>query len=517
MDGRLGRYVSGLIAVAILSVSIALVLDSSFRPSVGLYDEGFSLTNALRITRGDVPHLDYWATYPPGTAYVQAMAFVLFDSTLAVARVVNAFWGLLIVLSSYLLLRRAQSLPVAATGALLVAYWFAAALPPSYSGIPAIAVILLTFLLLLSSLEVQKAGVAIAAGVVGGLGVVFRHDFAFYALVAATVVLIAEHFGAKARTNATPFLVSYALVSGALLAGLVALAGFENLFDQLVYFPATGMREHRLLPIPGIFDIASTFDPRWLLSYVPPFLVVAGAVIGVRTGIWQDPVRRRIALFFGTMSLLLTVQARNRLDLPHAAPSVIFAIVFLLAVVRSATYRKRVLANRIVLAGALLALVGFTVVVLWYSYGRDIRDLDCALPATSRCMVADADQAKVIGYVQEHTVPDDFVFVGNTAHDQIYVNDASLYFLLQRNIPVRWNEMHPGVVTTREVQEKMVESLELHRVRYAVLVDMPRSIEPNKSAVSSNVHLLDEYLRQTYRPVYSSGRYLVVESNRTTK
>ena len=48
-------------------------------------------------------------------------------------------------------------------------------------------------------------------------------------------------------------------------------------------------------------------------------------------------------------------------------------------------------------------------------------------------------------------------------------------------------------------------------VRYAVLVEMEKSKEPNKSAVSSGVFVLDEYLREKYRPEFSSGKYVVVK------
>ena len=66
-------------------------------------------------------------------------------------------------------------------------------------------------------------------------------------------------------------------------------------------------------------------------------------------------------------------------------------------------------------------------------------------------MIPRTDQQNIVDYIRSNTASDEYVFVGNIRHDEVFINDASLYFLMQRRIPMRWNEMHPGVVTTSEV------------------------------------------------------------------
>ena len=73
------------------------------RPAV-IYDEGFALTNALRVLRGDLPFQDFWTVYPPGTSYVLAMFFSLLEPSLEVSRWVHLAWMGVITTFTYLLL-----------------------------------------------------------------------------------------------------------------------------------------------------------------------------------------------------------------------------------------------------------------------------------------------------------------------------------------------------------------------------------------------------------------------------
>jgi hypothetical protein len=130
---------------------------------------------------------------------------------------------------------------------------------------------------------------------------------------------------------------------------------------------------------------------------------------------------------------------------------------------------------------------------------------------TSHCMAADDEQTEVVEFVNQHLPRAETVFVGNTHHDKIYVNDASLYFLLGRPIPVKWNEMHPGVVTTEPVQKAMIQQIEQRRVKLIVLAAMPDSSEANASAASSQVHALDDYIKRNYRQVFSNRRYAALQ------
>ena len=73
--------------------------------------------------------------------------------------------------------------------------------------------------------------------------------------------------------------------------------------------------------------------------------------------------------------------------------------------------------------------------------------------------------------------------------------------------------MHPGIVTTKDVQENIIKNLDEKKVRVIVIAAMPQSNENNASAVSSGVFALDEHIRNHYRKVFSTGNYQVLEKD----
>jgi hypothetical protein len=126
------------------------------------------------------------------------------------------------------------------------------------------------------------------------------------------------------------------------------------------------------------------------------------------------------------------------------------------------------------------------------------------------CIGPQKMQSDVVDFINKNFSKSEYVFVGNTRHDSIFTNDASLYFLIKRPIPVKWNEMHPGIVNTLAVQQKIVRSLETSRVRVVVLADMPVSKEDNLSSKSTGVYLLDNYIKENFRPVFANKKYIVL-------
>jgi hypothetical protein len=107
-------------------------------------------------------------------------------------------------------------------------------------------------------------------------------------------------------------------------------------------------------------------------------------------------------------------------------------------------------------------------------------------------------------YVRQRTTPDDSVFIGLPRHDKIFVNDVLLYFAMDRKSATKWHHFDPGLQTSAPIQREMVA--ELQRARPKLVVIEPAwaasiAPEPNDSALSSGVTILDDYLKDTYEPV----------------
>ena len=96
--------------------------------------------------------------------------------------------------------------------------------------------------------------------------------------------------------------------------------------------------------------------------------------------------------------------------------------------------------------------------------------------------------------------PAEKIFSANTRHDKIYINNLS-YYSASGHMPIGyWAHMDPGVQTTAPVQQEIVNELIDHartQGRSVVVVAQTHiGNEPNGSAFSSGVTLLDDFLSQ---------------------
>jgi hypothetical protein len=91
------------------------------------------------------------------------------------------------------------------------------------------------------------------------------------------------------------------------------------------------------------------------------------------------------------------------------------------------------------------------------------------------------------------------LLIGTARHDKIFVNDNMLYFAAQRLPATHWHHYDPGLQTRADIQNDMVAELEKQKVRYIVLLsEWDNVMEPNASALSSGVSILDDYIRLHY-------------------
>jgi hypothetical protein len=107
-----------------------------------------------------------------------------------------------------------------------------------------------------------------------------------------------------------------------------------------------------------------------------------------------------------------------------------------------------------------------------------------------------------IRFLQERTKPGDYVYVGLGRHDKIFINDVAIYFLSQLRPATKWYHFDPGLQTSEPVQREIIGELERNRPRFAVLESQwDNAHEPNASALSSGVLMLDDYIRGHFKAV----------------
>lgn len=108
----------------------------------------------------------------------------------------------------------------------------------------------------------------------------------------------------------------------------------------------------------------------------------------------------------------------------------------------------------------------------------------------------------MIEYLQKNTRENEPIFVGLGRHDKIFVNDIAFYFVAKLRPATKWYHFDPGLQTSEKIQREIILDLETVKPRYVVLeTDWDNIMEPNSSAISSGVFLLDDYIWTRYKPI----------------
>jgi hypothetical protein len=311
------------------------------------------------------------------------------------------------------------------------------------------------------------------------------------------------------------------------------IGGAKNVFEQLFLFPVLGMPEFRRLPLPALlppeFAAQTSLSPKllylqvsdWLAFYgtLAIYAVTALTLLSATLRTHGRLNRRQQSLVpIAVFGLLLFTQAVNRYDPLHVLPTVLIGLVVLFAVLQQHIATTRgMLARWIppVLAAALLSfylapnvtlITGIAAYAPWGCYSHLER---------AGCVAVNLEQEQAVDFVLAHTGENERIFVGNTQHDNVLINDMSLYFLAGRRSATPYADLHPGVITTADVQSTVTADLSRQQVRTVVLVDMPPSTEPNASSISSNVTLLDNNLQAHFMPVATFGIYEIRQARTT--
>jgi hypothetical protein len=516
------------------------VLCAQIKTPFLYYDEGFAVFNATRIMEGDVPYKDFWTIYPPGQFYVLAAIFKTFGTNLLIARIYDTIVHFVIVICTYLIAKKITSHSLSLLACVVTTLLLAIADSYAYAVFPAMALALLSILSMLQYTQTGQRRWALSAGLLTGMTTLFRWDIGLYTGISVALTILFSHFfqmtqetKLPAKELLKPSKLLSTLFGGALFIVLpcygyfICRSGFGNLWTQAVIFPTTMLHEVRWLPYPSLipsslpytlnifaFIATNSEFSNWLRFYVP--LVIYGIAF---YDLSLSLLRKRVVYnphFFGTTTLtilgvLLFAQALSRYDYIHVLPSSIVAFLVIIPIIHRGVLNFHNLVLRYYFVTAVFVLVVFYFLFPVRSIlisTKNFSPLGCYSHIDrAGCIYISKDQEQAVEFITMHTRGGESIFVGNRRHDLISINDVGFYFLSNRPSATKYHDLFPGVATTRSVQEEIVDDIKLKSVQWVVLVNVPESRESNASAVSSGVHVLDDFIRSAYAPIVKFGNY----------
>jgi hypothetical protein len=521
------RRGTGSALAASLFVISLLYLTLSMDRGVNVYDESIMLFGADRVLHGDVPHRDFYALYGPGQFYVLAGLYKLFGASVLIERVWNTIVSACSVVLIFLIVNRVAPSRLAVLAAVAALPWFQNNSIYGTSVIPCMAAMLASLLFLAPALGRTDASPRLlGAGACVGVVALFRYDIGFATLGAeCALIAVSTWFERPAARNRPRAVVLSLIVFGggfAIVALPVAVAYavagvLPDLYFDAFAFPASAYARTRALPLPRLSTLMAY--PTEFVGVYLPMVLCALAV----PAIFAAAFARRSALQWTLLALTVLEAvwfAKGFVRASVIQMSMALVLSAPLAVVLAHAIRGRGRLRTAIAVAALVVCLGET--IAWEPpalamIGRNLtQPPNCRPPpglGRIACFELPLDDVKTVQYVQQHTAPDDPVFVGVARHDKIFVNDVALYFAMNRRSATKWHHFDPGLQTSAPIQQEIVGELQRGHTRLLVIDARWEGVhEPNDSAVSSGVTILDDYIRQAYAPVATFGAITIMQA-----
>jgi hypothetical protein len=499
------------LGIALFVVSALYLLPHTWE-EVNVYDEGIILAGAERILQGDIPLRDFWTIYPPGQFYAVAALFRVFEPSVIVERIYDiAVKALLSVTVFFLILRFSRSTVFAGIGWLMSLAFVDIA---KSSGCPIFPAILFSLLgvFFLSRYVSERRTTSMywsAACIVAAA--LFRHDLGFYAAAAALLTLITYAIVDQHSDRLAP--VQYAgalLVFGLPIAAFfVWSVGFDQLVELLVWTPGRIIPAYRWLPYPHLMGSTIKFYFFPLVS-----LVACISVIVSMFRREEQTADSYTLLFLSLTGIFFLNQLSVRSEDLHLIPSALVSVVTLPLCV--ALLRERV-RNAFSRTTRRIALIVFLVIVgkltidpLIHKVKAFSREYRSPMPehnvARGRYAALPRDLVDIVNLLRDSTGTQTPMYVGVKNHDRFMINDVVVYFLAKRAYGTRYHELHPGIASTRAVQEEIINELASNGVKTIILTSRMWE-EPNQTRNDDQIDTLDRFISSRYQFVWKMGEY----------
>ncbi len=562
-EGWQSLVLDWIIAATIALVSLWLH-SPPYRIHFNVYDLGIAAYGGFRVLDGFIPYTEMHIIYGSAQYYMRALLFDLLGTSIETMKLEQLIAAIFAAVAIYWALRGCTGRAVAVVLSFIIPTLFLGALPVVF---PALVGMFVAVGCMTRYSRRPSSGWLVALGSSIGVVGAFRWDFGFYCIVVFVIALASLP---SIRRLATPpgevsdsvqvhvrhFLL---LLASAVLATLPFYAP-TLLTDPLAIYRSIGLaldtHGYRSLPWPDVpslvdlaygevtvsqyLDLLSNSFPAYSFFFICPLNVIA-ALLSLRRGSQVRPsmpllVHTQVTTLLGAS---LIVYASARADLGHTLPATAFTLFSLPLVLwfgsrsigRPISEIGEASLRALILRWGVLVLV---LLILTPTFLMGIRRVESrsAPPPQEALYTAPTlaglyppprngppvprEYNALVDYIKENTAPDEFIFSGNFRHDKLFVNDVLIYFASERHAGTRDYQMDPGSTTRRDVQQQIISDLERNDVRMVVLRNAPPPTEPNKSAESSGVTDLDDYIKDNYVVQEQFGQYSVLTNGKST-
>lgn len=500
----------------------------AFDTNINFYDDGIILVGAQRVLAGELPYKDFWTMYSPGQFYLIAYFFKYFGESVFWLKFLGIVSKSLIACVSFFYLAKYVKFHSSIVISVFLTLLLIAVRNDAFPVFPSLACSMIA-IYLISENEKSSFLSFFFCGLFTGCSTIFRHDIGFYtfltimALLPIEFILNKNNFYGCYRELLKKYILLFlgiALVFIPVLFFFLQRVGLNELYFNLIYFPSEVYILTRSLPFPNIFEIDKFYYINYAVYF--PFVIVLPAIFFI----WLK-ANENIARFFSLLlvfSCLLSVKGLVRVEFIHMLQAIVISII-LLFIMMFYFFKKRFLmiSSFVFLITAFFVLPIFISSVFFFKTNiaqqfqlEKLSLLSCldSIGLSNNCFSIDPKYKAALMYVAESTEENDYLYIGPSRHDKIYINPIALYFLADRKPFTKWHESHPGLQTTKSIQQKMIGEMASQPPKLIILDSQWDNVsEPNHSSVSSEIYDLDIYISENYFTVQEFGSLKVLKRN----
>ncbi len=496
---------------------------------INLYDEGIILTGANQMQRGLVIHRDFYANYGPAQFWLLSKFFDILGTSVLIERIYDILIRSALALMAYVALIAYARKSVARLAAALIVAWLGTAGSSAYPMYPALALVLASTSLLPLALagSAHTTAIGFACGLFSGCAFLFKYDVGIYGILAQfAFIFFAAIFinGENQRLSQKTILTAAAYFTGVALPIVVLLGYFQangamqGFIHDIFTFSARHYSQTRGLPMPSVWSIVVNADGSGLAIYLPLLaigLVIASLRITRSQQCTIDRLEQKRHLFIWILVFLTVVffmRGIVRASVDHIQVALIPSILLLFIAWPASRSGRPALLSLWLLAAVLFlfstASSAFQRIIYYPTLGQAIIS---GVSSTDYWFFIDPQRVNAMQFIFQNTSEDEPIFIGAGRHDKIFANDVSMYFLAQRKPATHWYQFDPGLQSSQEIQEKMVNDLEESKPRLVWQESTWDNMnEPNTSALSQGVLLLDRYLAEHYVAIATFGTITIL-------
>lgn len=443
-----------------------------FSTTATLFESRQTDISALRVLQGEVPYRDFWTMYAPGSFALLALVFSLTGPHVIVSNVLGIATSAAAVVAYHRLVQVTAGPRLAGWAAGLVALaLFGTHYHDGFTSYPpALLLVMIAVGSIAPRVGASGASWAVAPGLLLGVAVVFKHDVAGYAIVAAAAGIVAARMPRGARAALWPA-VALGLASAAVVLPAVgvlfALGAGPDMWFDLVRFPLTDFKWVRpqyfpVLPRFGGMNLATGRDlVLWVICNAPLAVTLwaASAVWPLRRQI--STTSRFIATFSGAALVLHWSAAHVQLNTHAVSLAAWAALAGSTALSRRRwTSRRQAGLATVVLATWGLAFVAEPAARLTRRLGEPTEWIGLPRLAGLRASTDDAAWLRALSRAIADAAPADrpLLFLSHRNDVHIYAESVP-FWLSPRRSATRYHELHPGITDTEPRQREMLAAI----------------------------------------------------------